>query len=493
MVAAIRLWFLRLPLIPDEAGFYLVAKDWSFAGPHLYGHYFVDRPPGLLAIYKVATLTGHTTSIRLIALVFALLVVVLLAWTAHRIGAAVLPTALTAAAFVANPVDESVFGSSGMMALPFAVGAIAALVAAVTSSSTRASYAWAGAAGLSAIAAMSVKQNFMDGFVFALVALLVLALRRELPVRRAVLLALSGLGGTLLGVALMLGVALAGAGGVPAWWLASVSFRFRASEVIVGSAGAGTTARMLEVLLVLVVTGMVTLTLALVWRVLRGGFRGSAWAWAAGVTLVVEVASIAAGGSYWPHYALQLVPTLALGAGIAWRRSVLVKAMAGLCAVSTLANAVGYAVVRHQHQEDSNFAIARWVATSAKPGDTATVLYGHAEIQLATGMWSPYSHLWSLPARTLDPHLDELVGLTSGPDAPTWVVAFNHPDSWHLDASGRLRAVLEERYQPVGRVCGRPQVWLLRSATRELTMKPRCTARFREPDWYVVRFVRQLQ
>src|SRR3954466_3684882 len=46
LVVMVRLIYLWDPVRRDEAGYLLVARSWGASGPHLYGHYFVDRPPG---------------------------------------------------------------------------------------------------------------------------------------------------------------------------------------------------------------------------------------------------------------------------------------------------------------------------------------------------------------------------------------------------------------------------------------------------------------
>ena len=57
-------------------------------------------------------------------------------------------------------------------------------------------------------------------------------------------------------------------------------------------------------------------------------------------------------------------------------------------------------------------------AQAAEPGDTLVVFGGHAEIQLASGLPSPYPYLWSLPMRTLDPEYAELRALLASTRAP---------------------------------------------------------------------------
>ena len=75
-VLLLRVGYLTGPLAADEAGYLLVAESWRRGGPNLYGHYFVDRPPLLMALYRVAALTGWAPTVRVLATGFSVLLVV---------------------------------------------------------------------------------------------------------------------------------------------------------------------------------------------------------------------------------------------------------------------------------------------------------------------------------------------------------------------------------------------------------------------------------
>ena len=113
--------------------------------------------------------------------------------------------------------------------------------------------------------------------------------------------------------------------------------------------------------------------------------------------------------------------------------------------------------------------VGAFVQRSAHPGDTATVLFGKADVQQATGLRSPYEHLWTLPMRTLDPHLANLQAVLRGPAAPTWVVAWGDLDPWNIDAHGRTRLALATHYRPVARVCGQGRLPARRGAPHPRT------------------------
>ncbi|MGZ5407108.1 MAG: hypothetical protein ACXWX1_05075, partial [Aeromicrobium sp.] len=84
-------------------------------------------------------------------------------------------------------------------------------------------------------------------------------------------------------------------------------------------------------------------------------------------------------------------------------------------------------------------------------------------------------YLWSLPVKTLDPRLQELDRVLSGPHAPTWFVTWNRVRSWGLD-SATVQAVVRRDYRPVDRICGHT-VYLRKGATRpELRAPTVCPA-----------------
>ena len=62
---------------PDEAGFLLVGQQWQPGGTSLYGSYWVDRPPLLVTIFRVASDLGGAVPLRLMGCLATVLIVVL--------------------------------------------------------------------------------------------------------------------------------------------------------------------------------------------------------------------------------------------------------------------------------------------------------------------------------------------------------------------------------------------------------------------------------
>src|SRR3954470_7971552 len=84
VTVAARLPLAGRPATPDEGGFLVVASQWHVGGSSLYGNYWVDRPPMLIGIFRLADLTGGLVSLRIIGALLAAATVALLAGTAGR-------------------------------------------------------------------------------------------------------------------------------------------------------------------------------------------------------------------------------------------------------------------------------------------------------------------------------------------------------------------------------------------------------------------------
>jgi hypothetical protein len=84
----LRLPFVSAPLSPDEGGFLVLARQWHADGPggSLYGRYWVDRPPLLVATFRLADALGGVIALRLIGALAAAVAVVAVGATVHRLS-----------------------------------------------------------------------------------------------------------------------------------------------------------------------------------------------------------------------------------------------------------------------------------------------------------------------------------------------------------------------------------------------------------------------
>ena len=437
-------------LSPDEGGLLLLAAQWS-PGSSLYGDYFVDRPPGLIALAAVADAAGGGWALRGLG-ILAVVATVLLSGALGRLAAPDQPvapvlTAATAAVLAATPLFGGTVVNGEVLGLPFLLGGFVAATCAVRSGSGRAALWWGVLAGASGAGAALVKQSLLDVFVFVVV--LCLVSRRARP---------------LLGVV----VGAAAAAGIAVWaaavrgtdpgelWDAVIVFRQQAAAVIASSATGSTTQRLGAMLLALVATGAPVLAVVLARRLPTRAAPATTdrqspdLRWPALAVLAWELFVVLGGGSYWLHYLMGLIPGLALLTAAACQRQLpsrrTLRTTYALMAVSTVGALAFVAVQPIQRPEHPVIA---WLDEHATPGDTAVVAFGAPNILQATGLRSPYPDLWSLPVRVHDPELRELGALLDGPDRPTWVVvAGKSLGSWGIDGAAANR-VLADHYARV--------------------------------------------
>ena len=104
---------LRLPLLsrppsPDEAGFLLVGGQWHSGGTSLYGDYWVDRPPLLITLFRIAADAGGLVPLRLLGCLATVLTILGAAHLARRLGgrAAAGWAALAAGVLLVSPADR---------------------------------------------------------------------------------------------------------------------------------------------------------------------------------------------------------------------------------------------------------------------------------------------------------------------------------------------------------------------------------------------------
>lgn len=476
------LWLSR-QLGSDEGGFAMVARYRLDGGPFLYGPQWVDRPPGLIALFAAAQHLGPY-GVRLTATLLAVALVAALAWAADAVGGR--PAARWAAwagfAFGSSVLLGTHQLNGELAAATFVTVSIAALMRAVRVSTTRTQTVLLGVlAGGSAAVAVLMKQNFVDAFVFAAVLLTagVATRTNRLTYRPGTVLATAlafTVGAIVPGVA-TLGWAT-GQGGLGELTYAMFGFRTDASAVMTNWSWAAPLHR-LEVLGELaLLSGLLILLVHLAVSHRSRLRRVDPLPWAIAATAGVEVFGVFAGENFWPHYLIALIPMVALAAGLSvnhrapgwrWTRR-LVAVSASITAIASPVAAVAAAYTSSQP-----YTIGRWVAASAQPGDTIVVPFTHANVIDAAGLKPGYPYSWSLPTRTLDPDLSLLTSTLDAQAAPTWVVRWDAPHTWGLDPNNHVDGALRSHYRAVGEVCGHT-VWLHNGASRPLAPVPPTSA-----------------
>jgi 4-amino-4-deoxy-L-arabinose transferase-like glycosyltransferase len=480
-VVLVRATYVPRPLRNDEGGYLFIARHWHTGGEFLYGDYFVDRPPLLLLIFKVASLTEWDQAIRVLAIPFVVLFV-LAGWRAGillggrsggRWAALVAAGVMCSPGLAADQADGELFGAA------FVMVSIALALSAWHAGSPSRRLWLAIAAGAFAAAAPLIKQNLLEGGLF-LAGLVVLGARAqgERDRRRAAPMAAgAALGAVLPCTAVWLWLTYARIEPAGAW-RDLVGFRSAAFDAIWSSSTDASIRRAALLLVLGVVTGLVPLVCAWFLRARRCLPHGSAERRTITTLLVFGLAAVAAGGSYWPPYLLQLAPASVLAAGalapMASRAGSWMRMFSRMVVSAALVGTIA-AVVVHATVPSVWFSqrIGEWLVDAQAPADTAFVAYGLPSVLETADMPSPYPYLWSVPMRTSDPEQARLRATLAGSGAPSWIVQVTGLNAWHIDDESRLRGLLHDRYRVVAKVCGHP-VWLRQDLTRELPAPPPC-------------------
>jgi hypothetical protein len=450
LALALRAPFFGAPLGIDEGGYAAVARAWSGAGhPFLYGHFWVDRPPLLLLIFRLAV-PGGAAGVRVAGASAAVALVGAVFVPAHAVGGrrAAVPAATIAAVLTGSAALEAVYTPGELLAAVPATGSVAALVLAHRRGSARPLVA----AGALAVAAVLVKQSALDAAVAGAAFAGAAALR---PGRRWWPAAYAA--GAALALSALAAYLAASGTAAGALTYALFGFRLDALGAVAGPAPSFA-ARLAGLGGPLVVSGLVVaLPLAVVGIV--GLRRDRLLATCLGVWLVAGVAGVLAGGSLWPHYLIQLVPVAALGAGLVLARLPATPRLAVLAAVIGLAaaGAVEDGVEAARHSPQLGPAdVGRWVAAHARPGDTQFVLYARANVGWYDRLRTPYPYLWSLMLRVKPDAIPRLRALLASARRPTWVVEWQAPGEWGLDPQHVTADLLARHYRRVATVDGVP-------------------------------------
>lgn len=483
LAGVMRIPYFGRQLTADETGYLLVARQWH-VGSSLYGDYWVDRPPVLIEIYRLAGQLGSiglgdAVALRLIGAIAAMATTLIVALTAARWGGwkSALAAGGVAATTLATPLVAGEMVDGELLAAPFLAFAFYSAIAAwappgigYDESNSPSTYAWAVWSGAAALIAVFIKQNMLDGIVFMGALAMLAALTRRGTRRRAALrTSLAWLVGALAAIVTVLGLAaLRGTspGGV---WFAMYPFRLQAAGV--QAAGAAERfarfGRIAELGLGTLAPILIVVAIVVVWR--RRQFVPSGVTWvAAGLAAVssYDVVSIFAGGSYWAHYLIELIVPAALAVGLLCRRDVARRLGLVLAVAAMFTTTAAWIEGLNRDSKQSGAAMGNAIAQVAQPHDTVVSLLGDADVVYYSRLHSPYRYLWSLPARTLDPDFTALAGVLNSKHRPTWVVVRGQGTLATLQASA-VGESLTTAYHPFGYVCGRP-VYLRDGVNRAL-------------------------
>lgn len=498
------------PLRPDEAGFLLVARTWAPRADSVYGPYFVDRPPEIIALVRLADWVGGPYALRVLAALGILGFVLLAAATARSLAtdAARLSreradrvaawTAVVAAGLVGNAGVDVVSAKGEHLGIPLVMGASGLALAALRRSST----SLAVLAGLTAMLAVGLKQSMVGGLVFGGVLLVGTALADRPRVRSYARLAAAAAAGALVPVVATVVWALVVGVDLGTLWYTVIGFRPDADAVLDAQPSSNIDARAVKMVGLATGTGMLVLVAWFVLHLVPLARRLPVHTAAVSAMLLVDAVAVVQSGSFWMTYLVVLVPPVALATALLlvaepeprqpsepepeplprrarrWTVAAITRGIVVFTALSSATSLVAWWGLTEAGHRPVEYYAGEAIGDAARPGDTLVVYGGRADIQWASGLRSPYPHLWSLPMRTLDPDLSELSDLLTGPAAPTWFVEFTYLDTWSETGTRRISDELIERYQYVTTVCGQYRVYHLKSLERPV-LESRCSEPWR--------------
>lgn len=183
--------------------------------------------------------------------------------------------------------------------------------------------------------------------------------------------------------------------------------------------------------------------------------------WLAGGVVGVNL-----GGSYWPHYWVQLLPPLAVAAAVAVTRISRPALRTGLVGVLLLPQVLWLAALipasPQQRRQAVPYAeaarrdarIAAAIRAATGPDDRIFVLVSQADLYFLADRRTDYPYLWGKPIEKIPDALPRLRAMLDGPERPRLVV-LNH-DPARVDPSGATGRILAARYRPWRTVEGVP-------------------------------------
>jgi hypothetical protein len=481
--ALLRLRFVFTPLTADEGGFLAIARAWG-DGRTLYTQVWVDRPQGLLVVYRIwDDLTGaHTQSVRLLAIVFGAMAVVAAAEVARAVAgpAAGMIAALLVAVCSSAPVLDGFAANGELLSGTLSAVAVAFACRAVRGAANNRSMVVSGVLGAMAL---SIKQSAFDGLA-AVGIWLLLSLLFEWQGRRRSLRALGQLtmGATVVFGALVVQGAMTG---WRAWWSAIAGYRVQSRSALVGAdwQRLRQTARAaLPILGPLVLVALFVAVLALV-ALVAGVLGGKQTervttrrarrpvraterlALLLPLWLVAATFGFLLGGQFYEHYWITLTFPVAVAAAVLIA-SIRIRRLSAMLAVIVVVPALVSAVqfitlprsqvlveVDGYGRSIKEERVGEWFLHTRTAGDSLYVMCASAAVYAYAHQDPPFPYLWFDNVHLVPGAAAQLSHLLRTPGAqPTYIALFQTPAGCTLDAESRR--LLATQYEPFTRVDG---------------------------------------
>jgi hypothetical protein len=455
--ALVRLPLLGLPLDPDEGGYAYIARRWAAGSPLYSPAAWVDRPPGLMLVFRwLGDLSYTPVALRLGAMLAAVVLALGSAYCARalagrRAGAV---AGILAGVVLAGPFIEG-YQLNGEL-LASAVGTWGVAIA-VSWRAGRLGARWLLLAGILAGAAPLMKQTAVDG----LLAVLCVALAHAVATKR-----LSSLLVVALGASVPLGVAAVWAG-VTGWsraWYAVAGFQ--ADIAHTQSLGERVSVVVSSVRHVTPDLFGLSLAASVAATVL---VRQRRRLWPVPVWAVAAVMAAVTSPFGHPHYWVQTVAPLSvlaasvvpgLGRMSAGHRRVATVALSVALVFPLLAQGV---VVAHSpwdrpalltgdRRQATDTDVAAWLRAHDPPGGKVYAFVGAAELYLLAGRDTGYPYLWYEAVQHVPGASALLERWLLADNGPQYVVVYQNPNA--VDPQGQLAWTLDDHYTRVATIDG---------------------------------------
>jgi hypothetical protein len=452
LVLVLRAPYLSTPLGRDEGGISYVASYWSVGhGSSLYGAYWLDRPPLLVALFKLAGLGGDR-GVRVLGALAAVGLVVAIALLGRAVaGQRAGWIAGLLAAFLAGSVSlAAVYTPGELLAAVPSTLSVLCLVLAHRSRQAR----FVVAAGALAVGAALIKQSFLDAGVAGVVFVAVsAALDRDVRLRWT----LAYVAGAAIPLAALLVWLVATGLSIGAFVYTLFGFRLDLLHTLAAT-NLPLHLRLAHLREPAWTSGlMLALAGALVglWHLRRDRVLAVTFgAWLAAATV-----GVLGGGSYFPHYLIELVPVSCVAAAAVLasaRAPIRLVVLGAFVAVALNAAYDGAALAAHRTPHRRELAVGHYIRDHARPGDTTYVMYARANVVYYAGLRQPYPYLWSLMVRVRPGARAQLQRLLGSPRRPTWLVPWQEARRWQLDPGGTTARLLRRGYRLAAVVCSHP-------------------------------------
>jgi hypothetical protein len=468
LITLMRLRFLATPITSDEGGYLAIARAWRH-GAVLYRDVWVDRPQGLLVLYRTLDTVGLGTpvGVRLLALAACIVAALACGSIAASLAGerARVPTALLVGVLSSLPQIEGFIANAELLSCAIGATSLAVALRALRGTEPPPWLHLVGA-GVLGGAALTVKQSGFDAFGAALVAVLLASMAATTwPARRRMLAVPT----MVLGAALPLaGAAVHGAvTGWQRWWFAVVGYRIGQRSALANAdwqrfrlTGHIAAPALAPVAATIVILGLVVLVRRTPHHLRQGG------ALVCTVWMILAGAAFASGGQFHRHYWVILAFPLGTVAGVVLAtpapRPIRVVATAALAAVPLLMTAQAIAIPRAETgaelSGDSRLvddeAIAAWYHLHAEPGDDILALCASAGLYGNLGTDPPYPYLWHDGIRNIPAAQQALTALLTGDDRPRFVAEYQGARS--CVPSGAADRALRQHYRVVVTIGGVP-------------------------------------